>query len=220
MRPLVDGLEWYEAWGERKLFDDLCDGLMSELKGVEVICAVDPREDRAVRGVGALICDFFGVSIVLLRPTFNKVLDGLVWARAVLETALVWILAFRPAVTKGWRMPDWGLIRLSGSQQRHFETKSTKSSSSQRRTWASVLAPGRRRLPLEFTTGLGCPVESRRVSSFAVETHNLTLTKEEALPAASVDQILIWDAKDLHNARQLLLLIFTREDRIARVELR
>ena len=86
--------------------DDLCEGLISELRGVEVTCAVDPREDRAVRGVGALICDFFGVSIVLRRPTLSRELEGLVWNRLGPVTAPLSILVFLPAVTKGCRMAD------------------------------------------------------------------------------------------------------------------
>ena len=66
----------------------------------------------------------------------------------------------RTAVRKGCRIAGCGFSRRSGSQIRHFAIKSTNNSSSHRKTCASVLVPGRRRRPLEFTTGRGAPVES------------------------------------------------------------
>jgi hypothetical protein len=69
-------------------------------------------------------------------------------------------LGRRPAVMNGCRKAACGLIRRSGSQTRHLEIKSTKSSSLQRRTWASVLVPGRLRRPLELMTARGAPFES------------------------------------------------------------
>jgi hypothetical protein len=74
-------------------------------------------------------------------------------------------LVRRKAVMNGWRIAACGFMRRSGSHNKHFATKSTKSSSSQRSTWLSVFAPGLRRLPLELTTGLGAPVESSPVVS-------------------------------------------------------
>lgn len=62
----------------------------------------------------------------------------------------------------GWRIACSGLMRRSGSQWRHLETKSTNSSSLQCRTCCSVLVEGLRRLPFELTTGLGAPVESKK----------------------------------------------------------
>jgi hypothetical protein len=57
-------------------------------------------------------------------------------------------------------MAACGFILLSGSQTRHFETKSTKSSSLHFRTWASVFVPGLRRRPLELMTARGAPFGS------------------------------------------------------------
>ena len=108
------------------------------------------RDDRAVRGVGALINDFLGVSVnCLLRLPIEVVfgVGGGCFGR-------------RPAVTNGWRIAACGLIRLSGSQTRHFEMKSTNSSSLQRRTCASVFVPGLRRRPFELITALGEPLGS------------------------------------------------------------
>lgn len=45
-------------------------------------------------------------------------------------------------------------------------------------------------------------------------------TKEELLTRASIDKFLVGDTKDLHDARELFLLIFTGEDREAGIELR
>lgn len=66
----------------------------------------------------------------------------------------------RAAAIHGWRIAGSGLIRRSGSQTRHLPMKSTKRSSLHLSTCASVLVPGRRRLPFELTTGRGTPVES------------------------------------------------------------
>jgi hypothetical protein len=115
------------------------------------------REMRAVRGVGALIWDFLGVSVGLDRPAKLVAVD-----RRALAAADDGVDAFDrfPAVIKGCRNAFWGLMRRSGSHTRHFETKSMKSSSSQRRTWESVFVPGLLLRPFEFTTGRGAPVES------------------------------------------------------------
>lgn len=67
-----------------------------------------------------------------------------------------------PAEMKGCRIAFWGLMRRSGSHTRHLATKSMKSSSSQRRTWARDLVPGLLLRPFEFTTGRGAPVESNQ----------------------------------------------------------
>ena len=130
---------------------------MDALPGVDGWALV-VREMRAVRGVGALIWDFLGVSVGL---------DLLVRLDAVDRRALAVVdegVDFErfPAVIKGCRIAFWGLIRRSGSHTRHLETKSTKSSSSQRRTWARVFVPGLLLRPFEFTTGRGAPVESSR----------------------------------------------------------
>ncbi len=113
--------------------------------------------DRAVSGVGALIIDFFGVSITC----FGLVLrldDGV--DRALVTTGTCLRL---PASTKGWRMADCGFIRRSGSQTRHLAMKSTNSSSLHLSACASVLDPGRRLRPFEFTTGLGAPLVSTQM---------------------------------------------------------
>ena len=44
-------------------------------------------------------------------------------------------------------------------------------------------------------------------------------TKEEPFAGTAVDEVLVWGAKNLHDTRQLLLLIFTREDGKAGVQL-
>lgn len=112
------------------------------------------REERAVRGVGALINDFLGVSFSTLLRLPLKLEDGVVLAEEVSN------FCRRPAATNGWRMAACGFILLSGSQTRHFETKSTKSSSLHFRTWASVFVPGLRRRPLELMTARGAPFGS------------------------------------------------------------
>ena len=87
-------------------------------------------EVRAVRGVGALICDFFGVSIIcLLRLVERLDEDSNIFPGEGLTT-----LGRLPPATKGCRMAACGLIRFSGSQVKHFAMKSTKSSSLHRRT--------------------------------------------------------------------------------------
>jgi hypothetical protein len=45
------------------------------------------------------------------------------------------------------------------------------------------------------------------------------LTEEESLSGATIDEVLIWGPQNLHDTRQLLLLIFTRKDRESRIEL-
>ena len=58
------------------------------------------REDRAVKGVGALIIDFFGVSIACLLRLLLRLDDEAV----DLEEAIVRVaLGLRPAVTNGCR---------------------------------------------------------------------------------------------------------------------
>lgn len=118
------------------------------------------RVVRAVRGVGALIIDFFGVSVTLLvrEAKFEVEVSN---AFAVPGVGLA-ILARRPAVMKGCRNAAWGFTRRSGSQTRHFEMKSMNSSSSHRKTWARLLEPGLRLFPLELTTGRGAPVVSKK----------------------------------------------------------
>ena len=125
------------------------------LLGVAGTPFVVTRLARAVRGVGALIRDFFGVSItclvlLLLKPDDEGV-DRVLVAFASLRL---------PANIKGCRMAVCGFIRRSGSQTRHLAMKSTNSSSLHRRACARVLDPGLRLLPFEFVTGLGIPVVS------------------------------------------------------------
>lgn len=86
------------------------------------------RDDRAVRGVGALMRDFLGVSVVSFRRPLRLGVDS------VLFEVDVSTLGRRPPVTKGCRKAEAGLIRRSGSQTRHLEIKSTKSSSLHRST--------------------------------------------------------------------------------------
>lgn len=98
-----------------------------------------------------------GVSVAFDLPVRLDAVDRM--ALAVVEDGVEPFERF-PAVMKGCRIAFWGLMRRSGSHTRHLATKSTKSSSSQRRTWASVLVPGLLLRPFEFTTGRGAPVES------------------------------------------------------------
>jgi len=114
---------------------------------------------RAVRGVGALIWDFLGVSVVFDLLARLDAVDKR--ALAVAEDGVEIFERF-PAVMKGCRIAFWGLMRRSGSHTRHLETKSTKSSSSQRRTWDRLFVPGLLLRPFEFTTGRGAPVESKK----------------------------------------------------------
>jgi hypothetical protein len=115
------------------------------------------REDRDVKGVGALIIDFFGVSIACLLRLLLRLGDEVV----NLEGAIVRVaLCFRPAVTNGCRRADCGFILRSGSQTRHFDMKSTKSSSLDFKTCCNVFDPGRRLRPLELTTTRGVPFVS------------------------------------------------------------
>lgn len=123
----------------------------AEPPGVAVtLVDVAVRDDRAVSGVGALINDFLGVSVNCLLRLPIEVGFGAGGGG----------FGRRPAVTNGWRIAACGLIRLSGSQTRHFEMKSTNSSSVQRRTCASVFVPGLRRRPFELITALGEPLGS------------------------------------------------------------
>ena len=124
----------------------------NELLGVEGTAFVVVRDVRAVRGVGALICDFFGVSVTCLVRLEKLVDDSNALAGEGLMT-----LVRRPPVTKGCLMAACGFIRFSGSHVRHLEMKSTKSSSLHRSTCASDFVPGRRLLPFELTTGRGPP---------------------------------------------------------------
>ncbi len=127
-----------------------------------VLGTVSVREVRAVRGVGALMRDFFGVSVtfVLRLPRFDEA-D----CRKVLAVLLgvgLGTLVRRPPVMYGCRRAAWGFNRRSGSHSRHFVMKSTKCSSEGFfSACAKVLVPGRRLLPFEFTTGRGAPVVSR-----------------------------------------------------------
>lgn len=128
--------------------------------GVDGTPFVDVRAVRAVSGVGALISDFFGVSITCFGLIPLKVDDEGV------ERVLVAICLRFPASIKGCRMAVWGFMRRSGSHTRHLAMKSTNSSSLHLRACASVREPGLRLRPFEFTTGLGEPFVSARRSDF------------------------------------------------------
>jgi len=78
------------------------------------------RDDRAVSGVGALICDFFGVS-----PPFCLLDDGKDRGLEMEGLGLV-SRGRRPEVMNSWRNAACGFIRRSGSQTRHLAMKSTK----------------------------------------------------------------------------------------------
>jgi hypothetical protein len=54
-----------------------------------------------------------------------------------------------------------GDIRLSGSHSKHLSTKSKNTASPHLNTLARFLVLGLRLLPLEFTNGLGCPLDSK-----------------------------------------------------------
>ena len=155
------------------------------------------RDMRAVRGVGALICDFFGVSVVFVRPARLDAVDRR--ALAVVEEGVEPFERF-PAVMKGCRIAFWGLIRRSGSHMRHLETKSTKSSSSQRRTWARFFVPGLLLRPFELTTGRGAPVESEPKIRKENPSLDGTRTKEESLARTPVDEVLVWETQNFHYA--------------------
>jgi len=127
---------------------------------VEVTPFVSVRVVRAVRGVGALICDFFGVSVTLETRELER-LDDDSKAFAVAGEGLV-TLPRRPALRKACCRAPWGFIRRSGSQTKQRAMKSTKSSSWHRRTCARDLVPGLLLRPLEFTTGLGAPLLSKK----------------------------------------------------------
>ena len=116
--------------------------------------AVVVLEERAVRGVGALMSDFLGVSVTALARVLNVDDEGV--AFGVFNEGLV----LRSPATKGCRKAVCGFIRRSGSQTRHFATKSTNSSSLHRRTCASVLVPGLRLRPFELITARGAPLVS------------------------------------------------------------
>ena len=127
-----------------------------------------PTERRAVR----VAVNGVGGPIIFLVTSFVWV-DEDDASRLILDTVddepsspdrdeilAVGVFLPRPPVIKGCRIAPCGFNRLSGSQIRHLAIKSTNSASSQRRTWLRVFVPGRRRRPLEFTTGRGAPDES------------------------------------------------------------
>lgn len=95
--------------------------------------------DRAVSGVGALIIDFFGVSVTCLGLVLKLDDEGV--DRVLVTKGTCFRL---PANMKGCRMADCGFIRRSGSQTRHLAMKSTNSSSLHLSACASVLDPGLR----------------------------------------------------------------------------
>ena len=130
-----------------------------------VLGTASVRELRAVRGVGALMRDFFGVSVtfVLRLPRFDEAVCSSVFAVLGVETT---VFVRRPARMYGCRSAACGFSRRSGSHTKHFAMKSTNSSSSQRKTCCNDFVPALRLLPFELTTGLGAPVESKRKLSF------------------------------------------------------
>lgn len=130
-----------------------------EWEGVEVTPFARVRVVRAVKGVGALICDFFGVSVTLETRELVR-LDDDKRAFAMAGEGLA-TLERRPALRKACCKAAWGFIRRSGSQTKQRAMKSTKSSSWHRRTCARDLVPGLLLRPLEFTTGRGAPLLSR-----------------------------------------------------------
>ncbi|PSS30915.1 hypothetical protein PHLCEN_2v2540 [Hermanssonia centrifuga] len=189
------------------------DCTVPELLGVVGTTPAEIRLERAVKGVGALIKDFLGVSVTVLLLRLPE-------AEAVFNSDLAapgeGLVAFDrfPANTNGWRNADWGFSRRSGSHARHFPMKSTNESSSHLRTCARVLLPGRLRRPFEFTTGRGAPVVSSEIVSSTREDNVTTqLTEEQSLPRAAINEVFIWHSKNLHDAGQLLLLVLAREYR-------
>lgn len=165
-------------WGCEDLYDREAEPrdawVAPELPGVLGTVPVATRVLRAVSGVGALIKDFFGVSNKCLLLLLLVKLDVVDCSndRAVLLGVAGAGLGRLPAVIKGCRRAAWGLIRRSGSQTRHLEMKSRKSSSSVRKTWASDLVPGRLRRPFELTTGLGAPVVSKNNSQYMLISYH------------------------------------------------
>lgn len=160
IRPLVDRPELYADIGCPDLW--LLEELSAECwipSGVEATCAPATRFARALNRVGALICDFLGVTVAdlcrleMLEAEERSPCDGVEGIWATFER--------RPAVRNGCRRAEFGLIRRSGSQLRHFAMKSTNSSSSQRKTCDNDLEPGLRLRPFELTTGRGAPVASK-----------------------------------------------------------
>lgn len=153
--------------------------------GTEEVAVVGARAMRELSGVGAPICDFCGVASGFVRePVIADVEElGVKRPREEVGAGLA-ILGRRPAVMKGWRSAGRGLSLRSGSQIKHLaitvatirihtvkstdDVQSTNSSSSQRRTWARVLEPGRRLRPLELTTGRGWPLLSEPRNQYRV----------------------------------------------------
>jgi hypothetical protein len=97
----------------------------SPLGVLGVVPVVAVREERAVSGVGAPICDFFGVSRVLFLLELPKLEAELIRDFTVAAFGLVTFERL-PAVMNSWRRAACGFIRRSGSQIRHFAMKSTK----------------------------------------------------------------------------------------------
>lgn len=159
--PFSARLEWYVArlWLCADLYDRDDPSVVGcdELLGVVGAPFPVVRVVRAVRGVGALIRDFLGVSITCLTRLPASVDDERV-AFGVVDAGGT--LGRFSAVTNGCLRAAWGLIRRSGSQTRHFAIKSTNSSSLHLRTWASVFVPGLLRRPLELITARGAPLGS------------------------------------------------------------
>ena len=187
-------LEWYED------IDCACEDRYEREAEPRVLCMlVDPlgvlgtasdRELRAVRGVGALMRDFFGVSVtfVLRLPRFEEAVCSKVLA--VLGVGATFLRL--PAVMYGCRIAACGFNRRSGSHTKHFEMKSTKRSSEGFfSACARVLVPGLRLLPFEFTTGRGVPVVSIIQVNKGSDLETAGLTEEEPLARAAIDEVLV-----------------------------
>jgi hypothetical protein len=86
---------------------------------------------------------------------------GLIALSPLSPPALTAACRRRPARIQGCRKAGCGFRRFSGSHVRHLAMKSRNNSSSHFRIAASVLAPGRCRLPLALTNGRGAQLASK-----------------------------------------------------------
>jgi hypothetical protein len=167
---------------------------------------------RAVRGVGALIKAFLGVSITCLLRDPNVKDDGVDFG------ACIEGLTLRPDVTKGCLKAVCGFMRCSGSQARHLLTKSTNSSSLQRSTCVRVLLPGFRLRPLELTTVRGAPfVSTTDWHSEDYIRRTNAHTEEQLFSGTSINEFLFRRSKHFHDARQLFLFVLSWKNRESRV---
>ena len=117
---------------------------------------------RAVRGDGSEILGLLLSPPDRLLEGVDVMLDNREWmadAGGAFDVGMR-----RTPVIHGCFIAAIGLRRFSGSQIRHLAMKSTNSSSSALRICCNVLAPGRRRFPLELGTTLGWPSESAQAA--------------------------------------------------------